>query len=112
MGTDPWNPETDGDGFGDGWEAERTWSPTNDDRAVVDYIKAHTEKFGLYTLQQVADLAVGGLTIDTTNGTVRLRLQLQESDDVGGTWTNAGSAVNWELPVTGDRKVFRIRAGE
>ena len=49
LGTDPQNPDSDRDGFDDGWEVSNDWNPTNADVVVTDYIETNATAFGYYT---------------------------------------------------------------
>ena len=109
IGSDPWNPDSNGDGFDDGFAYRQGFSVTNANTAILDYIVAHSNRFGLYGLDGVAVLVPGSLWIEATNGSVSLQLQPEQSLDLT-TWTNAGAAVKWTLPAPGSQRLYRIRA--
>jgi len=108
-GSDPWKSDTDGDGFDDGFEVQKGLSPTNDDSDVATYIQNHDSTFGLYPSNVVLDVAVGQILLETASGNANLNLQLEQSEDLQS-WTNAGNAVEWVLPVGSEKKFFRVRS--
>ena len=108
-GSDPWKADTDGDGFDDGFEVQKGLSPTNDDSDVATYIQNHDSSFGLYPSNVVLDVAIGQMLLETAGGNATLNLQLEQSDDLQS-WTNAGDAVEWILPVGSEKKFFRVRS--
>jgi hypothetical protein len=108
-GSDPWKSDTDGDGFDDGFEVQKGLSPTNDDSDVATYIQNHDSSFGLYPSNVVLDVAFGQILLETASGNANLNLQLEQSEDLQS-WTNAGDAVEWILPVGSEKKFFRVRS--
>ena len=111
--TDPTNPDTDGDGTPDGEEVVSGTSPTYNESEVIDAVVANSETYGLYTTNSIADLSMGNVMIQTSNGWVQLNLQLEQCTDlVDGTWTNAGAAVQWQLEAPDDKVFYRVRSGE
>jgi len=110
-GSDPWKSDTDGDGFDDAFEVAQGLNVTNDSSAVVDYIQNHDSSFGLYPSNVVLDVAVGQILLETTSGNATLNLQLEQSEDLDS-WTNAGDAVEWILPVGSEKQFFRVRSGK
>ncbi len=109
LGTDPWNPDTDGDGFDDKLEVDNGGNPTVSDAWRIDHIRANGAEFGLYPSNAVLDVAIGQILLETVGGHAILNLQLEQSDDLS-TWTNAGEAVEWVLPVNGSKQFFRVRS--
>jgi hypothetical protein len=57
----------------------------------------------------IVDVAVGHMFLQTTNDEAHLSLQLEMSEDLT-TWTNAGNAVNWVIPVETNQQFFRVRS--
>ena len=108
-GTDPFNPDTDGDGFYDGFEVEKGMNPLIPDEDFVAYIQQHSQRFALYPSNAVLDVAVGQLLLDATNGAVSLRLQLQQTTNLE-TWTPIGDALDWNAPAPAPVQFFRIRS--
>ena len=77
----------------------------------TDYITNNSETFGLYPSNVVLDVAVGQMLLTTTNGEALLSLQLEQSSDlISNSWTNAGDAVEWVLPVDLNKHFFRVRS--
>ncbi len=111
IGSNPRMSDTDGDGFDDGFEVGKGLNPTNDDSDVLGYISDRGEVFGLYSSNVVLDVAVGQVLLETEGGNASLNLQLEQSEDLQ-VWTNAGAAVEWVLPVDGDKKFYRVRSGK
>ena len=109
VGSNPWKADTDGDGFDDAFEFAKGLSPTNDDSDVATYIQNHDDFFGLYASNAVLDVAVGQMLMDVVGSEALLSLQLETSEDLV-TWTNAGDAVEWTMPVDGEKKFLRVRA--
>ncbi len=62
--------------------------------------------YDLYTSNQIMGVGIGAMTLRTSNGWLRLRLQLEQTEDLtSGVWSNAGDAVEWLEPA-GDGKAF------
>lgn len=113
VGANPWMADTDGDSFNDGFEFNNGLSPTVDSSPFVTHILDNAETYGLYPSNVVLDVAVGQVALDIQGTTARLRLQMEQSDDLQS-WTNAGEAVEWTMPVDNGKKFLRVRsaAGE
>ena len=109
LGSNPWDSDTDGDGFDDNFEVQQGLSVTNDSSALVDYIQNNDSTFGLYASNVVLDVAPGQALFEVSGGTASISLQLEESDNLVS-WTNAGDAVEWQWPVDVDKKFFRVRS--
>ncbi len=60
-------------------------------------------------MKKIIYSTLGSLLISTTNGNADLSLQLMKTDDLI-TWTNAGPAVEWSIPVATNQQFFRVRA--
>jgi hypothetical protein len=110
LGTDPRQPDTDHDGFDDRFEVDHGYAPLVSDAPLTDYIRTNASVFGLYPSNAVLNVAVGRVLARITNGQARLSLQLQQCNVPNGSWTNAGPAVEWTMPVSGDQLFFRIQA--
>ncbi|NLX24966.1 MAG: hypothetical protein GXY61_03255 [Lentisphaerae bacterium] len=108
-GSDPWETDTDEDGFDDKLEVDHDWNPIISDQWAVDYIRENAADFDLSTSNSVIDIAVGQMLLETTNGMATLYLQLEQSDDLES-WTNAGEAVIWEIPNDSPTQFFRVRS--
>ena len=107
-GTDPWNPSTSGDGFGDGWEVQHGWDPLVSHTDVVSYVLSKPGVFGVYTTNAIQNMNLGGLTIAVSNNMVMLRLQMKESSNLVD-WVDMGTNVIWSSPVVGDKKFYYLR---
>lgn len=113
VGANPWMADTDGDSFDDLFEFNNGLSPTVDSSPFVTHILDNAGTYGLYPSNVVLDVAVGQVALNIDGTTARLRLQMEQSDDLQ-VWTNAGEAVEWTMPVSGEKKFLRVRsaAGE
>lgn len=106
-------PDTDGDGIPDGDEVAAGFNPTSDESAVMEVITADPSAYGLYTSDSIADLAMGNVMIQTSNGWMRISLQLEQCADlVDGVWSNAGAAAEWQLEALDGSMFYRVRSGE
>jgi hypothetical protein len=110
VGANPWMADTDGDEFDDLFEFNNGLSPTVDSSVFLNHIENNPGTYGLYTSNAVLDVSVGQVALGIEGTTARLQLQLEQSDDLV-TWTNAGEAVEWIMPVDGDKKFLRVRSG-
>ena len=111
-GTDPLVADTDGDGFSDGAEVnDLGLNPTNNNSAIIDYIKNNGGTFDLYSSNVVMDVAVGQMISSVSNGTISLDIQLESSDNLI-TWTNAGGVIHWDMPVNSGSRFFRVRSSK
>jgi hypothetical protein len=108
-GTDPVNPDTDGDGFDDAFEVSVGINPLVPDEDFVAYIQQHSQRFNLYPSNAVLDVAVGQFLLGATNGTVSLRLQFQQTTNLE-TWTPIGDPLEWNANAPGSVQFFRLRS--
>ncbi len=108
-GTDPFNPDTDGDGFYDGFEVSVGMNPLVPDEALADYVQQHSQRFNLYPSNAVLDVAVGQLLLGATNGAVSLRLQFQQTTNLE-TWTPIGEPLEWSADAPAPVQFFRVRS--
>ena len=101
--------DTDGDGFDDAWEVQHGWNPTVPDRDVLPYILSQSAVFGVYVTNLLGSLAPGSLLIGVVTNTVHLSIQLETSPALVPTsWTNAGSPVEWSMPVATNKAFYRV----
>ena len=111
IGTNPRMKDTDGDKFDDSFEIAQDMNPLTDNSAIRSYIQSNHETFGLYASNAVLDVAVGEVLMNAQNGQAKLRLQVEQSNDLQS-WTNAGDTVEWSLPLDGNKKFFRVKASK
>jgi len=111
IGTNPRMADTSGDGFDDGFKVAQGMNPLADNSAIRSYIESNHQTFNLFSSNAVLDVAVGEMLLEPLNGLAKLRIQLEKSDDLQS-WTNAGNAVEWSIPLDGNKKFFRVRSGE
>ena len=110
VGTDPNNPNTDGDQFNDGVEVSAGMNPTQNDSVFYAAILGHSGLFSLYTTNSVGDLSMGCAMLNVISNKVSVSLTLQGRDSLtSGSWTNVGSSVFWEAPVSADKCFYRFR---
>jgi len=112
-GSDPWNADTDGDKFDDGWEVLNGWNPVVPNTEVLSYILSNKAKFDVYTRNEIGSLTPGSLLIGVISNTVNLSIQLEQSPDLQpNTWTNAGVAIKWSIPVITNKVFYRVGVRE
>ena len=109
IGSNPRSRDSDSDGFDDYWEVVNGSNPTNSDAKYVDYIRNNGGGFDLYASNIVLDVAMGQVLMEVSGSNATLQLQLESSGNLL-VWTNAGEAVEWNLPVGGEKRFFRVRA--
>jgi hypothetical protein len=109
IGSDPRNADTDGDGFDDAFEAGRCLSPTANDADIAAYILQHKEGFGHYARDELGGLGAGPLLIQASNGLIRVRMQMRQSEDLV-TWTNVDDAVEWVAPADENKQFYFIQS--
>jgi hypothetical protein len=112
-GTDPFNSDSDGDGRQDQSEVLAGLNPAYDESYAISYgqvmVADNPASFGLYTSNSISDLAMGEVMIQTSNGWMRMELQLQQCTNlVDGVWTNVGDAVEWEVPAAEGKAFYRV----
>jgi len=112
-GTDPWNPDSDGDNFDDAWEVWNGWRPLVSDAAALDYILARSSVFGVYTEDALAALNPSELLIAVSNGAVHLYLQLEATSELNPpAWTNAGPPIFWLYDALTNKMFYRVKICE
>ena len=56
---------------------------------------------------------MGYMMIQTSNGWIRLNLQLEKCTNLTeGVWNDAGNAVLWQVPADSGKAFFRVRGRE
>jgi len=119
-GTDPKNSDSDGDGRTDGDEVAMGYHPVFDESGVLAdgridgraEVTSDPASYDLYTSNSILELNMGQMVIirAASNGQVRLRLQLEQTDDlISGVWSNAGEAVIWTNGVPAGKAFYRVR---
>ena len=109
VGANPWMADTDGDDFDDLFEFNNGLSPIRDSSAFLTHIQDNPETYGLYESNAVLDVAVGQVALKIDGTTARLSLQVEQSGDLV-TWTNAGAAIEWSMPVDDEKAFMRVRS--
>lgn len=105
----PTNVNSDGDQYGDAAEFNTGADPARDDSRTYAAITNHPDVYKLYTSNSIMDLSYGEVMMNVVTGTIRVRLTLQTSDELGGNdWTNAGTSVDWQCPAASNRFFFRF----
>lgn len=111
--SDPTQSDSDGDGRDDGDEVEDGFNPFYDEAPAIIYgvssVTSNPTAYSLYTSNSIMDLDMGNLMMQTSNGWMHLRLQLEKCDDLGeGVWTNAGEVVEWGAEATNGKFFYRV----
>ena len=114
--------DSDLDGLPDDLEVEMGLNPLVDElkqqegwvnkgisRGTAEVL-ADPHSFGMYTANDVADLEMGRMTLQSSNRTGRLSVRMRQR--AGGSWTNAGDAVNWDIDTTNSKAFYRVRGRE
>ena len=114
--------DSDGDGTPDDMEVEMGLNPLVDEfeqteswlangisRGEAEVVSNH-QFYGLYTTNAIADLEMGRMTLQPSNGNSRLSFRMRQQ--VGGIWTNAGDAIQWQFPVPAGAAFYRVRGSE
>lgn len=109
--TNPSVEDSDNDGTDDGDEVSMGLDPAVNNTSMLTAIVDNPDLFGLYTSNAVLDIAVGQMALQTAENNATLQLQLECSDDLQS-WTNAGEAIEWQMPVGDEKKFFRVRSGK
>ena len=109
LGTNPRNADSDGDKFPDKFEVDNGLPPNSNNTAVVNFIRNNGNDFDLYPSNAVLDVAIGQILIETDGVNATMQLQLEKSDDMES-WTDAGDAVIWQIPIDGSKQFFRVRS--
>jgi hypothetical protein len=66
--------------------------------------------YGLYTLQMITELNLGGMMLQKTGSKAVVNLQLQTTPDLSTPFTNHGEPVGFEVGLPGDKHFLRVRA--
>ncbi len=97
------------------------WSEWVDIKSTGFILSTFAESFGeevasgevyldnLLVANEIIDVALDRMFLETTSGEARLSIQLKKSEDLA-TWTNAGSAIEWVMPVEANQQFFRVIA--
>mgnify|MGYP000859001990 CR=1 FL=1 len=110
--TCPTNANTDGDQFDDGVEINSGADALHDDSRTYGAILGNPALFGLYTSNTIMDLSYGEVMLEVVTNNLRIQLTLEASETLGGnTWSNVGSAVEWQYPAFPNKYFFRFLGG-
>jgi len=114
---DPAATDCDGDGRSDADEVALGHLPLYDESHIIAHgesnVTANPTAYDLFTSNSILDLNMGAMMVRTSNGWLRLRLQLERTEDLtGGAWSNAGDAVEWEEPAGDGNAFYRVRGME
>lgn len=79
--------------------------------AGTSAVIADPQAYGLYTADSIMDLNLGGVVLQKMGNHMKLRLQIQSTQDLGQPFTNHGAPVEIDLPdIPQNKGFFRIRA--
>ncbi len=83
---------------------------TNSRAAGRADVTGNPANYGLFTLQTITDLNLGGMMIQKTGNKAMVNLQLQTTADLSASFTNHGTPVEIEVDLPGNKHFLRIRA--
>jgi hypothetical protein len=110
LGSCPTNSNTDSDQYDDGVEASCGADPARDDSQTYGAILGHSDSFGLYTSNNIGDLAFDcALVAVTSNQTINLSLQPKVCPDLtSNKWNDIGFPLIWSMPAEEAKAFYRI----
>ena len=108
--TNPKDADTDNDGRTDSDEVAMGLDPAHDETGILQSITNNPSTFGLYTADSISDLDMGHMMLQTSNGWMRMSLQLEQCTNLTeGVWQPAGDPKLWEVEATNGKAFFRVR---
>jgi len=108
LNTIPTNSNSDGDQFDDGTEWTNGADPARDDSQTYGAIAGNPSAFGYYSSNNIGDLAYGNVMLTVSGDMIRVYLDMMESTDLSGGWTNVDPTVMWEKPATSNVYFYRF----
>jgi hypothetical protein len=114
-GTDPYNPDTSGDGILDGEAVLWNFNPLTDHTQVLAFLRHATGvqagRFALYTEGSIMDLNLGGVMIQKSGNQASVRFKVESKMDLRDpSWTDRGTYLLPPLEMPGSKGFLRIRA--
>jgi hypothetical protein len=114
-GTDPYNPDTSGDGILDGEAVQWNFNPLTDHTQVLAFLRHATGvqsgRFGMYTESSIMDLNLGGVVLQKTGNSAQVSFKVQSKMQLTDpTWTDRGTYLLPPIDMPGSKGFLRIRA--
>lgn len=114
-GTDPYNPDTSGDGILDGEAVLWNFNPLTDHSQVLAFLRHATGvqsgRFGLFTEGSIMDINLGGVMIQKSGGQASVRFKVQSKMDLrDAIWSDRGTYLLPPIDMPGSKGFLRIRA--
>lgn len=111
LGTNPYGSDSDGDGIPDQLELKIGTDPTVNDSATARAILENAAEFELYSMDEIADLNVGRITLKGDDGQINVKLQLEMTEELGvQPFAPVGDPLEWVLAIPGEKAFLRVRA--
>jgi len=114
-GTDPYNPDTSGDGIFDGEAVLWKFNPLTDHSQVLAFLRHATGvqsgRFALYTEGSIMDLNLGGVMLQKSGNQASVRFKVESKMDLRDpSWTDRGTYLLPLIDMPGSKGFLRIRA--
>jgi hypothetical protein len=114
-GTDPYNPDTSGDGILDGEAVLWNFNPLTDHTQVLAFLRHATGvqsgRFALYTEGSIMDLNLGGVMLQKSGNQASVRFKVESKMDLRDpSWTDRGTYLLPPIDMPGSKGFLRIRA--
>lgn len=114
-GTDPYNPDTSGDGILDGEAVLWNFNPLTDHSQVLAFLRHATGvqsgRFGLFTEGSIMDINLGGVMIQKSGSQASVRFKVQSKMDLrDAIWSDRGTYLLPPIDMPGSKGFLRIRA--
>jgi hypothetical protein len=114
-GTDPYNPDTSGDGILDGEAVLWNFNPLTDHTQVLAFLRHATGvqsgRFALYTEGSIMDLNLGGVMIQKSGNQASVRFKVESKMDLRDpAWADRGTFLLPPVEMPGSKGFLRIRA--
>jgi sugar lactone lactonase YvrE len=114
-GTDPYNPDTSGDGILDGEAVLWNFNPLTDHSQVLAFLRHATGvqsgRFALYTESSIMDLNLGGVMLQKSGNQASVRFKVESKMDLRDpAWTDRGTYLLPPIDMPGSKGFLRIRA--
>ena len=114
-GTDPFDPDTSGDGILDGEAVLWNFNPLTDHSQVLAFLRHATGvesgRFALYTEGSIMDLNLGGVMMQKSGSQASVRFKVVSKMDLrDASWSDRGTYLLPPVDMPGSKGFLRIRA--
>jgi hypothetical protein len=114
-GTDPYNPDTSGDGILDGEAVLWDFNPLTNHSQVLAFLRHATGvqsgRFGLFTEGSIMDLKLGGVMMQKSGNQASVRFKVETKMDMRDpAWTDKGTYLLPPIDMPGSKGFLRISA--